>query len=48
MKRDENQYSITVNGVPNYQKIPKVMLESIAKKLVENILKEIKENKTEA
>ena len=38
-KKAETDYTVKVNGMPNYAKIPKAVLESIAKKFLENILK---------
>ncbi len=39
-KKAATDYMVIVNGMPDYRKIPKVVLEPIAKKLLENILKE--------
>lgn len=39
-KKAEMDYAVKVNGMPNYAKIPKAVLEPIAKKFLENILKE--------
>ena len=39
-KKAETDYAVKVNGMPNYAKIPKAVLEPIAKKFRENILKE--------
>ena len=38
------EYVVEVNGTPDYVKIPKPVLESVAKKFLENILKRQKEN----
>lgn len=38
------EYVVEVNGTPDYTKIPKPVLESVAKKFLENILKRQKEN----
>ena len=37
------EYVVEVNGTPDYAKIPKPVLESVAKKYLENILKRQKE-----
>ena len=37
------EYVVEVNGTPDYAKIPKPVLESVAKKFLENILKRQKE-----
>lgn len=39
-KKAETDYTVKVNGMPNYANIPKAVLEPIAKKFLENILKE--------
>ena len=39
-KKAETDYTVKVNGMPNYTNIPKAVLEPIAKKFLENILKE--------
>lgn len=39
-KKAETDYAVKVNGMPNYEKIPKAVLEPIAKKFLESILKE--------
>lgn len=39
-KKAEMDYTVKVNGMPDYSKIPKTVLEPIAKKFLENILKE--------
>lgn len=39
-KKAETDYTVKVNGIPNYANIPKAVLEPIAKKFLENILKE--------
>ena len=36
-KKAETDYTIKVNGMPNYANIPKAVLEPIAKKFLENI-----------
>ncbi len=36
---ETTDYTVKVNGMPNYEKIPKAVLESIAKKFLKNILK---------
>ncbi len=43
----ETDYVVKVNGMPDYSKIPKAVLEPVAKKFLENILKQQKE-KSEA
>lgn len=44
MKRKaETDYTVVVNGMPDYSKIPKPILEAVAKKFLENILKQQKE-----
>lgn len=44
MKRKaETEYMVEANGLPDYRKIPKPVLESVAKKFLENILKQQKE-----
>lgn len=43
----EAEYTVEINGMPNYEKIPKATLEPIAKKFLENILKWQKEKKSE-
>ncbi len=40
----ETDYVVIVNGMPNYKKIPKAVLEPITKKILESILKQLKEN----
>lgn len=47
MKKQEVQYEVRTNGMPNYAAIPKVTLQPIAKKFLENILKLEKEKKSE-
>lgn len=37
------EYAVEVNGTPDYAKIPEPVLESVAKKFLENILKRQKE-----
>lgn len=44
-KKAEADYKVSVNGMPNYANIPKAVLESIAKKFLENILREQQEKK---
>lgn len=44
-KKAETDYVVTVNGMPNYANIPKAVLEPIAKKFLENILREQKNEK---
>ena len=46
-KKAETDYTIKVNGMPNYANIPKAVLEPIAKKFLENILKEQQKKETE-
>ncbi len=41
--KQEVDYMVRINGVPDFGKIPKAALEPIAKKFLENILKEQKE-----
>ena len=41
------EYVIEVNGTPDYAKIPKPVLESVAKKFLENILKRQQEKDEE-
>ena len=43
----EPVYDIQVNGMPDYGKIPKATLETIAKKFLEDILKWQKKKKSE-
>lgn len=45
-KKAETDYAVKVNGMPNYAKIPKAVLEPIAKKFLENILKEQQKKET--
>lgn len=45
-KKAETDYAVKVNGMPNYEKIPKAVLEPIAKKFLENILKEQQKKET--
>lgn len=45
IKKAETDYAVTVNGMPNYANIPKAVLEPIAKKFLENILKEQQQEK---
>lgn len=42
-QKQQIQYEVKVNGMPNYGKIPKATLEPIAKKLLEDILKQMKQ-----
>lgn len=44
-KKEETDYAVTVNGMPNYANIPKTILEPIAKKFLEKILKEQQQKK---
>ncbi len=37
--KQETQYTVLVNGMPNFESIPKAALESIAKKVLEIIRK---------
>lgn len=37
----EAEYKVEINGMPNYEKIPKATLEPVAKKFLENILKQL-------
>ncbi len=37
----EAEYTVEINGMPNYEKIPKATLEPVAKKFLENILKQL-------
>ena len=39
-KKAVTDYTVKINGIPNYANIPKAVLEPIAKKFLENILKE--------
>ncbi len=41
-KKAETDYVVIVNGMPDYSMIPKVVLEPIAKKVLEEILKQLK------
>ncbi len=45
-KKAETDYTVKVNGMPNYANIPKAVLEPIAKKFLENILKEQQRKET--
>ena len=45
-KKAETDYTVKVNGMPNYANIPKAVLEPIAKKFLENILKEQQKKET--
>ena len=44
-KKAVTDYTVKVNGMPNYGNIPKSVLEPIAKKFLENILREQQEQK---
>ena len=44
-KKAETDYTVKVNGMPNYANIPKAVLEPIVKKFLENILREQQERK---
>lgn len=39
-KKIEVEYKVEVNGMPDFRAIPKPLLESVAKKFLENILKQ--------
>ncbi len=41
--KQEVDYRVSINGMPDFERIPKATLEPIAKKFLENILKEQKE-----
>ncbi len=41
--KQEADYRVSINGMPDFEMIPKAALEPIAKKFFENILKEQKE-----
>lgn len=45
-KKAVADYTVKVNGMPDYSKIPKAVLEPIAKKFLENILKEQQKKET--
>ena len=45
MKTEQVQYTVIVNGMPDYSKIPKATLEPIVKKFLENMLKAADEKK---
>lgn len=45
MKKAVTDYTVKVNGMPNYANIPKAVLEPIVKKFLENILREQQEKK---
>ena len=45
-KKAETDYTVKVNGMPNYANIPKAVLEPIAKKFLEHILKEQQKKET--
>lgn len=45
MKVEQVQYTVVVNGMPDYAKIPKATIEPIVKKFLENILKAANEKK---
>lgn len=40
-RKTETDYTVKINGMPNYEKIPQVTLEPVAKKFLENILKQL-------
>ena len=44
-KKAETDYTVIVNGMPNYANIPMAVLEPIARKFLENILREQQEKK---
>ena len=44
-KKAVTDYTVKVNGMPDYSKIPKAVLEPIAKKFLENILRDRQEKK---
>lgn len=44
-KKAVADYTVKVNGMPDYSKIPKAVLEPIAKKFLESILREQQEKK---
>ncbi len=45
MKRETvTEYTVRTNGMPDYTKIPEPMLEAIAKKFLENIIKTVTKN----
>lgn len=46
MKAEQVQYTVVTNGMPDYGKIPKATLETIAKKFLEDILKWQQEKKS--
>lgn len=39
--KTETEYTVEINGMPDYEKIPKATLEPVAKKFLENILKQL-------
>ena len=39
--KTEAEYTVAISGMPNYEKIPKSTLEPVAKKFLENILKQL-------
>lgn len=45
-KKAVADYTVKVNGMPDYSNIPKAVLEPIAKKFLENILKEQQKKET--
>jgi len=47
IQKQQIQYEVKANGMPNYCKIPKATLEPIAKKFLEDILKQQKSYKGE-
>ena len=44
-KKAVTDYTVKVNGMPDYANIPKAVLEPIAKKFLENILRKEQEKK---
>lgn len=44
-KKAVTDYTVKVNGMPKYANIPKAVLEPIARKFLENILREQQEKK---
>lgn len=46
MKKEKTkQYEIFINGIPNFASIPDEVMEPFMNKLIENILKQMKESK---
>lgn len=39
----QTQYEVEVNGMPDYEQIPKAALEPIAKKFLDDILKQMEQ-----